>query len=88
MVVIMNKEKQNKTIYELLADFGKIGTKQVRGKTYDIRLQRVAWYGHKVWDLRCVDEEGNTSKGFTMHTEQLKALRDTLDLIDFDAVKE
>lgn len=84
----MDKEKYNKPIYELLSDWGSIGTKQVRGKAFEVRLQRVSWYGHKVWEIRCVDEAGDKSKGFSLHTEQMKNLRDILNGIDFDQVKD
>ena len=84
----MDKKKNSKPIYELHSDHGSIGTKIIRGETYEIHLRWVSWYGHKMWELRCENAVGDTSKGFTMHTEQLKTLRDILDLIDFEEYKE
>ena len=82
----MSRSKQP----DLLAGYGSIGSKQVRGYgECEIRLSRMAYDDNKFWSIACWTENGSyTGKCFTMKTSHLKELKKLLNSIDLDAVKE
>ena len=73
---------------ELLAGYGSLGTKSVRGYgDCDLTLSRMAYGNHKFWSIAAWTENGGyTGKCMTFRTDHLIALKDILDHINFDEI--
>jgi len=73
-----------------LAGYGSIGSKQVSGfGECDIQLSRMAYGKHKFWSIAAWTQNGGyTGKCMTLRKENMIALKDLLNSIDFDEIQD
>ena len=72
--------------YELIKEYGDLGMKNVRGISCTMKLVRERWNHFKPnWAIRMFNPEGQYTKGQTLTTEQLLALKKLLETIDPEA---
>lgn len=68
--------------YELVKVYGELGTKNIRGAVCTMKLVREKWNDWPTWAIRCFMPDGKYTKGQTLSTEQLTALKQLLSTFD------
>ena len=68
--------------YELVKVYGELGTKNIRGMNCTMKLVREKWNDRPTWAIRCFMPDGKYTKGQTLSTEQLAALKQLLSTMD------